>query len=86
MRKGELSEPQREALAKIQRDGVLYPHNGVTTVTIRALAREGLIDVEWLGAVTTYGPSGQTNGARGRRTQEWVARPAADEKKSEGRD
>lgn len=71
-----LSAAQRKALERIERDGELHAHNGVTANTVASLANRGLVTVEWLPPTRQYGPRGSA-GYRGRLVQNWVARPVA---------
>jgi nicotinamide mononucleotide (NMN) deamidase PncC len=73
-----LSPAQTDALARIRRDGVLYPYNGVSVATVRALAARGLVAVETRPAAQVYGAAGPAGGRnRGSLVADWVARPAS---------
>lgn len=69
-----LTTTQRTALDRINRDGVLYPYNGVRTDTVRALAKLNLIELEMGEPVKVYGSLG-SRGHRGQWCQTWTARP-----------
>ena len=70
-----LSKAQQSALAAIRAAGVFYPYNGVSTPTVAALERHGLVSVVWKPSVRHYGPLGQSNGERGYLVKNWVAYP-----------
>jgi hypothetical protein len=69
-----LSPAQRYAYAKLQADGVIYAHGGVTRATALALVGAGLADWHHRPSTVQYGTLGVGSGYRGRRVQNWFIR------------